>query len=340
MQRILSTLILLITLTLLPTSQAKAWFFDDDPLVTIDGNEYMPEDFKHWWGFWKEEGMAFPDTPEPYIDWLLLAREGQSMELDSAPGFKRGTRIFLQSRTLLKLKYEEIDSQIKVTEADIKRRYEENFLPRYLLEGMEFSDEATASKVFQELTDGAVTVPEVLTRAAESSGPVKTAEMTLRASELEKKWKDAYKEFAAGDVLSPKEFGKSKVLWYLKEIKAGDDEDLAALRESISKDLWKEQEIDLTRNLIEKLREKYAVKVDEERLVAIDLKADMSTLSDDPVITTSQQNYSEKAFSAVMERLFKSRPMLAGALVDEHAKKQLMIDTAYNVFAQSVTYWE
>ena len=124
MHRILSTLILFAVLSLLSAAPAKAWLFGDSALVTIDGTEYTAEDFKRWWGFWKEAEMSFPETPDPYIDWLLLAREGQRMELDSDPGFERATKVFLMSRTLLKLKYEEIDSQIDVTDAEVRKRYD------------------------------------------------------------------------------------------------------------------------------------------------------------------------------------------------------------------------
>jgi hypothetical protein len=136
MQRILSALILLVFLTLLPAAPVEAWFFDNDTLVSIDGTDYTTEDYKRWWEFWQEEGMSLPETPVSYIDWLLLAREGRSMELDADPGFERATTVFLQSRTLLKLKYEAVDSQINVTDAEVKKRYDEQFVPRWVLGGM------------------------------------------------------------------------------------------------------------------------------------------------------------------------------------------------------------
>lgn len=342
MQRIISTLILLLFFALQPDPavEARAWFFADDTLVSIDGTDYSSEDFKRWWKFWQDKDMALPETPDPYIEWLLLAREGRRMDLDSAPGFGHATRVFLQSRTLLKLKYDAVDSQIKVTDAEVRKRYEEQFVPRYILEGMEFKDEAAAKAAFQELTDGEVPVAELLGRDAEAGGPIKTAEMTFRANAVEKRWKGIYKDLAIGDVLSPEKLGQNKVLWYLKDVKGADDEDFASLRESISADLWEEQEGALTRKLIEDLRVKYEVKVDEERLAAIDLHADRETFTDAPVITTSQQNVSEKEFVAVVDRLTKSRPMVAGDLLDEERTEKLKKDTAYNVIAQSVTNWE
>ena len=120
MQRIVSTLILPICLTLLFAMPSAAWLFGDDPLVTIDGDSYTSEDFKNWWKYWQEEDMALPETPDPYIDWLLLSREATQMDFPNDPSFKRQMRIFVQSRTLLLVKYDSVDSQIEVTDDDIE----------------------------------------------------------------------------------------------------------------------------------------------------------------------------------------------------------------------------
>ena len=119
MRRFTSIMILLACLALLPAASNAALFFDDT-LVSIDENSYTVDDFKRWWKYWKEKDSPLPKTPDPYIDWLLLSMEAERMELDNDPGFKRATRVFLQSRTLLMLKYESVDSQINITDADIK----------------------------------------------------------------------------------------------------------------------------------------------------------------------------------------------------------------------------
>ncbi len=342
MHRILSTLILLACLSLLSASPAKAWLFGDSALVTIDGTEYTAEDFKKWWGLWKEDDMPLPETPDPYIDWLLLAREGRRMELDSDPGFERATKVYVMSRALLKLKYEEVDSQIDVTDAQIRARYDQDYAPRYGLEGMEFKDKAAASAAWEELESGAVTIASLLERDQESGGPVKTAETWLRPKDLAKasKWKAIYADLEIGEVVDPEKLGESVVLWYLKEINQADDEDFAAMREEISKKLWKEQEISLTRALIDDLRNKYEVKVDDARLEALDLQADDATFTDAIIISSNQQNVSEKDFVTIMRRVLKNRPMLTSALQDEQATQDLKKESAYNMIAQSVTNWE
>ena len=93
--------------------------------------------------------MALPETPDPYIDWLLLSREATRMDFPNDPSFKRQMRVFLQSRTLLMVKYDSVDSQIKVTDDDIEKSYEEQFTPRFLVPG----DHAVLAAVVQNNTD-------------------------------------------------------------------------------------------------------------------------------------------------------------------------------------------
>jgi hypothetical protein len=88
------------------------------------------------------------------------------------------------------------------------------------------------------------------------------------------------------------------------------------------------------------LRDKYQVKIDKERLAALDLNASDDTFSDATVITTSMQNVSEKEFIAVIRRLTASRPGAAHALADKEKAQQLKDETAENIIAQSVTDWE
>ncbi len=340
MQRITSILIFLVCLGLFPATTATAFFFGDDTLVTIDGNKYSMDDFKHWWKFWKEEDEPLPKTPDHYIDWLLLSREGERMELTSDPGFKRQTRIFLQSRTLLMLKYDAVNSRIKVTDDDIKTRYEEKFLPRWLVQRLRFKDADAAEAAWKEFTAGTVTVEDLVERDPEQGGPESTYENWLRPNEIDPGWVAIFQSLEVGQAVDPSKHNKGPTLYFLKEQKGGDEEDLAKLREGIEKDLWKEKENELTLKLLAELREKYQVKVDEERLAALDISANDDTFTDDPVITTTRQNISEKEFMVVIRKLMSNRTQFAHAAGDEEAARKLKTDTANNIIAQSVTNWE
>jgi len=145
---------------------------------------------------------------------------------------------------------------------------------------------------------------------------------------------------SVGEVIDPNELGKGRSLFYLKEQLGGDEEDLKPFRELIQKELWKEQEDRLTGELLERLRIKYQVEIDDDRIAALDIGAPDDSFSDDPVITTNQENVSEKQFMAVIRKLMETRPPFAHAAVDKELASELKSETAFNIVNQSVTNWE
>jgi len=340
MRRITSILILVFCLGLLPVTQVFAGLFGDDTLVSIDENLYTVEDFKRWWEFWKEDDSSLPKTPDPYIDWLLLSREGARMGIDETPEFERQTRIFLQSRTLLMLKYEEVDSKINVTEADIKARYAEKFQPIWKVQRLTFKDESAATAAWEELVAGTLEIDTLLERDPEQGGPLSSSEGEMRPGGIDPGWVTIFQDLEVGGVVDPSEYGKGPVLYLLKGKKENDEEDFGRLRDDISRELWKEQEDLLTYKLIEKLREKYKVEVDEERLAALNIHAAEDTFTDAAVITSTIQNISEKEFMNVVRRLMESRTGVAAASYEEGGADELKKETVYNIIAQSVTNWE
>jgi hypothetical protein len=338
MRRFTSILILLACLALRPAAPAAAWFFEGDTLVSIDGTDYTVDDFKHWWKYWNDDGRPLPPTADPYIDFLLLSREAARMELAETPDFKRQTRIFLQSRTLLMLKNEAVNSRIKVTEDAIKSRYEEQFQPLWQVQRLEFKDEETAMAAWEMLANKELAVDELLGRSAEEGGPVSSNESWVRPGRIDPGWAAIFRKMAVGEVVDPNKHNKGSVLFVLKAQKAGDEQDLAKLHDSIRSDLWKEQEDALTRKLLFQLRDKYQVKVDEERLAALDIRDyESGNFTDAPVISSNRQNVSEKEFMAVIGRLARSRGLGHGG---SEADNELKLSTVNDIIAQSVTNWE
>ena len=340
MQRMMSTLILLLCFMTLPVMPAAAQLFGGNTLVTIDGTNYSKEEFKRWWKFWNTENEPLPATPDIYVDWLLLSREAQRMELDEDPGFKRQTRVFLQSRGLLMLKYEAVDSQIKVTDALIRERYERDFVPRSLVFRMAFKDEEAARAAWEKLSAGTLSVEQLLEQDVAAGGPEATGENWIRPYEIDAEWNTILRETEVGGLVDPQKYDRGPILYQLKEQKEADTEDFTARKPMIERALWKEQEAALTLALLRELREKYQVAIDMDRLMALDITADDSTFSDEPVITTNRDNVSEKQFIAVIRRLQASRPTMAHASLDPEEAMQLKNETATNIIAQSVTNWE
>ena len=320
-------------------SPAAAWFFDDT-LVVIDDSRYTSKDFKRWWGFWKEEGQELPKTAEFYVDWLLLAREGDRMELASDPSFQRQDRVFLQSRVLLMLKFDAIDSRIKVTDDDIRAHYAKHYVPQWLVQRLDFANEEAALAAWLQLTSGAVTMEELLARTVEAGGPLTTQKNWLRPKGIDPGWSALFQNMAVGDVVDPAEHQGGNMLYHLAEMKTGDDADYAKLRAEMEREVWKEQEGALTQELLADLRRKYEVVVDEERFAKLDVNAPPDSFTDDLIITTNRQNVTEKDFMIIARREMDARPDAAHASFDEKEAKALKYRVLSGILAQNLTNWE
>lgn len=340
MQRIILVIALVAGLFLLPAAPVGAFLFSDDTLVAIDGIKYSSEDFKRWWKYWNTENEPLPETPDSYIDWLLLSREGKRMQLDQEPGFKRQSRIYLQARGLLMLKYEAVDSKIQVSEEQIQAKYVQDYTPRWLVQNLVFSDDAAAAAAWEGVSSGAFSVAELLEREAAAGGPESAKESWLRPVAIDPGWAELLGQTQVGALVDPEGHDQGPALYSLKERKGADDDDLKSLKMQISRELWKEQEAALTQALLRQLYEKYQVEVDQARLEAMDLSAAEESFSDLPVITTSREDVSEKEFIAVIRRLQQSRPTAAHAMADPEEAAALKKETADNIIVQSLTNWE
>lgn len=340
MQRMTVFLMVLLCFFVLPTAPASAWLFNDDTLVTIDNTSYSSEDFKRWWQFWNTDKEPVPQTLDTYIDWQLLKREAQRMELDQDPGFKRQTRIFLQSRGLLMLKYEVVDSKIDVSDAVIEARYQRDYLPRWNLQRLIFEDDAKAAAAWNEVTTKGLSIDELRERPAAEGGPESGVDEWVRPHAIDPGWVEILRTTDVGTLVPPERYDGGRVLYYLKDEVGADDLDRMARRDGIRRDLWKEQENELTIGLLRDLYKKYEVNINQERLDALDLMAEDSAYTDEPVITTNRENVSEKQFIAVVRRLQESRPTAAHAAIDAEKSIEFKNETAGNILGQSLTNWE
>ncbi len=341
MRRILSILMLMACTSLVSVSPVSAWLFSsDDTLVTIDGTRYTTDDFKRWWKFWNDEGLEVPKRPDSYIEWLLLAREGERMQLDTDPGFQRQTRVFLTSRALLLLKGDAIDGRIKITDADLWARYEKAYSPRWLIERLHFSSEDQAMAAWQELSTGALDVETLIARDPEEGGPVTRNENWVRPVGIDEGWVEIFRNLKVGDVVEPSEHKGGLLLYHLKAMEGADQADFHMTRQQIRRELWKEQENALTLQLLADLRRKYEVKVDEERIAAIDLMAPDEALTDAVVISTNRQNVTEREFVEVARRDMGQRPDAAHAAFDEEKARETKARVVDGIVAQSLTNWE
>jgi hypothetical protein len=338
MRRLTPVLILLFLSAFWCSAPQAAFWRSDDTLLSVDGTKYTSADFKRWWGFWNDEGLSAPKSIDPYLDWLLLVREGERMELASDPSVQRQAKVFLTSRALLLLKHEAVDSQIEVTEADVRARYDERYTPRWLVQRLRFKDEASTAEARRVLADGSLTLEELLGRSMEEGGPMHHREDWLRPAGIDRGWAELFRDLGVGELVEPARHGEGVMLYRLKDRKGGDDEDLATVRRSIERDLWKERESALTLEMLDGLRRKFEVKVDEERLAAVDLDAPDDALTDDVLIATNRQNVTVRDFVQIARKDMAMR--LSGHGSAEEEAKMHKGRIVAGIIAQNVTNWE
>lgn len=340
MRSITPIIIILSWLVFLSPSPSSATVFSTDTLVDIDGASYSTDDFKRWWNFWKDEDSNLPDSPEPYIDFLLLSREAKKIQLDDMPEFKRRTSVFIQARSLPILQYEEIFSQINITDEDVKAHFETQYLPAWLMLRLEFEDEESAMAAWRKLSEGTMTLENLLASDPGQNGFVDSKENLLRPINIDPGWVSILEKLSVGELIDPNEYGKGRVLHFLKEIKGFDEEQFLKIKERLRNKLFKDQQHKLTLNMIHRLRDKYQVNINKERLEALDLNAPDETFTDAPVITSNKQNVSEKQFIAITRKVTGQRPSMAHALADPEKVFDLKMEIADNIIGQSVTDWE
>ena len=299
--------------------QARA---DDSTVVEIDGTGYSAADARNWWLNWRDEGMAVPATPDPYIDWLLFVHEAERMALFDDPQYQHDVNVYLKVISLVNLKNEEIDSKVDYSEEKLWQFYEEQFSPKRLVNVLIFKDQESAEKTRADLAAGRVTIADMVKIAGERSKQEQaqnphgdsTIDVTAlkqlsgsgehllgvqekvvkRPYATEQSWRQAITGLDKGDFSQPFAWQGSYVVLNLADTVAGDKEEFAKMQSDVRNRYRKYREAALTVALIEKLKKKYAVQIDQERINALDPAAPPAEFSDAPVITFSTMTVSEK----------------------------------------------
>ncbi|WP_456473384.1 peptidyl-prolyl cis-trans isomerase [Desulfolithobacter sp.] len=334
----LTRTILICCITLLMViSQSQAGWFRDDTLVTIDREKYTTDDFRTWWENWREEDQQLPATPDPFIDWTLLYREAERMKLYEDPAYRQKVLTFLKARTLMMLKAEEVDRKIDVSDEAMWQRYQKQYAPMYQLNILFFHTREEAEKVIGKFENGVAADEEFSSLQIGKEGLVSLQTRWYRPVGVNPEWLEIIHTLKKGQFSSPVVWQKGFVVLRLQDKKEGSKEDFAQVRKSIRDVLWKEQESVRTRELLEKLRKKYKVTIDQEKLDGLDLNAPDESFGDDPVISTDRGSVTEKQFMAQVRRLQRFRQQNGfNQDSDFDFKKQVL----NGIIDQTLTTWE
>ena len=275
-----SPLLLLILLFSLlagtPATLRASWFSHPERLVVIDNDPYSSSDFKNWWQNWKEADTPVPENLNPYINWLLMLRDARLMQLDDNPEYRHKIEVFLKFRSLMLLKKEEIDSRLTPPpEAELRKLYDRDYLPRLGLEIIELPDRKAVDKVIAARNRG-LGPPEAAAACGLKPPPVWKKAM-VRPILVKGPLREV---FAAprqvGDRFTVA-YGRKQLLVEVVSVDHGSADDFAGLRRKLKEKFLRRQSRELNRRLIERLKEKYRPVVHYERLKKLQPDSDAET---------------------------------------------------------------
>jgi hypothetical protein len=312
-------------------------------LLVIDGLKYTTQDYRDWWGIWKDPGMDSPATPQEFIDYLLFVEEGRQMEYDLSPEYRRKVEVFLTVRALAALKYEEVDQKIKISEKQIRDFFAKSYTPRWSLQILNYDDQAKAEAVYEQMKvfdgqkAGNLVFADLAGVKAEEGGPVTYDKVAVDPDTLDKTnnnhWLPVIAKLEQWHVSPPffLEDSKRYVVIRMDEIKVDLGEDaLEKKRDFITNKLARQASAELTRQLVERLKKEQHVKVDSELLQKVNLQDDLSEeLQNRPVLQMDGLEFSV----ALLLRNMREEKKLRTS-VDDVFLKNLVLNS---VISQTVT---
>ncbi len=323
---------------ILPLLPGRGRAGDQDVLVTMDNSRYTTDDFRVWWENWRrDETMALPGTPEPFVDWLLLFREAERMKLYQDPAYRKKVLTFLKARTLMLLKAEEIDSRIVITDQELKARYQQDYVPRYRVNLLFFPDRAAAERLRARFGSGPVDVQRLQALAIGNEPALTMQSGWYRPGSIDPQWRRILSTLPAGGLSRPETWKKGVVVLHCQEIRPGDEEDFIRMRQQVRRVLWKEKEEQLTVALLQHLRRKYHVRLDRELLRRLDISGTDDDFSDQPVIRTDRGLVTEKEFMAQVRRMQRFRRRNGFREDNSELFKQRIANA---IIDQTLTSWE
>ena len=325
----------LVILLGMPVS-SMAFFWGDNPdLVTVNDTVFTTEDYQNWWKEWREKDMPVPESPDAFVDWVLLYQEAGAMQLDQNPEYRKKLAIFLKVRALMQLKQEEVASRTQLPDdKELWEAYRKEYTPLFNLRLVAVGSEEQAGVVQRFLADGVTLVDAVKAAGLDSVADQLESTGMLRAQKLPDPIREAVVEAAAGTAGGPVSFGH---VWYFFEVlerNDGSEEDFAKLKNELIRQSLKVQENQLTRELTDFLAKKYQVTVNDEVIARITPEGISAADAEQVVLQIGNTVVSGDAF---YQAVLKEQDMRGGthrnAEAFETTKKRIVADA----IAQTVT---
>ena len=320
---------------LVVSGNVNAWPWGHEKLATINGTNFTTDDFKNWWINCKEKDTPFHESPEEFVDWHLLVQEAEKMELYNEPGYRHKIDVFLKARTLLQYRGDKILSRIKISDKLLKERYEGKYLPRLNLQILYFNDEEVAKKSYAQLKEGNL---DIATFAAEARAADKDSlyyqEKWTRSNKLQPEWRPVVDDLSPGMTSEPFQWSKGYVIIHLKEQKGYDAEDFEMLKPIITNEIREIKEQELTSDLVEQLKKKYQVTIDQQVFDALDLDSSNDDLLDKTLISMDNGSYTVRVFLNLVNKEQRFRKQYGFSIEEGDKLKKRLLD---GMLAQTLT---
>ncbi len=300
-------------------------------LVKIDGVSYGKREFLWWWKGWREEGMPFPETPDPFVDWILLSDEAKRMDLDRSPSYKKRLAVFLKVRSLMMLKKEEVDDKIRITRAELWKLYSREFVPKYRLKGFVSENETELRELKSEVKSS-----KDCERIFEEFPSKRKVDFGWQRPRTLPAYLKKALENRTREVLGPFKEGNRWVLVCVLGREDATPKDFERLIPVLADILRKKKEAELTSRLVERLKKKYEVFVDWDVIKRVSLKEPLSDdLKGKVVIRVEDKFLTAERFREYLTRDARMRyPGRELGREQEEELKRIIVNT---ILAQTLT---
>lgn len=323
------------------TGPAVAWNFwgQDAPLLTVNGTNYQIEDYVNWWHEWRESA-ELPPTADPYIDWLLLADEAEQMQLQDKPGYQDKIATFLKVRSLMLLKNEEVDDKVVIADdKELHKIYLRDYAPRWQVRTITFKEHADLNAFLAaHASDPASSSEDILASIAVSDKDrTLSSSVWERPNHLPPQILDLLQQTQNARYSAPYPWNNT---WQIIEVIATEpasDEDFATLRSTIADKNLKDQQMQLTAQLLDKLRDKYAVTVNQKLLDAIDDTGVAENHAKETVLELLEHKISAEQLYNAAKKQFDS---FAPQQQNQSAFKRVLHQVLNGIISQNLTNTE
>ncbi len=302
-------------------------------LVEINNKTYTPSQFKIWWKFWKDKNTPFPSTPDKFIDWILLSNEAKAMGFDEDASYKRKINIFLQVRSLLQLRYDEVEKKLNINPDALWKFYEKKFAPFYAIKTI-VTDNKTEAEKWRKVLKNQKDF-NMLFEKLRKKGKARDLGWK-RPVNIPKKFKETIFNSKKNQIYGPIYYKNNFYFVMVTDKFAGTKEDYQKIHKSVAYNYRKYMENKLTLDLIKKLKKKYPVKINYSLINKIKPFDNISNeLKGKTVIEIGDKKLSAEKFKKDLEKDIITRN-LKSKLTDNMLKK-LKKNLTESIISQTLT---